>query len=104
MMSLQSIKFENGHLEVLDQLQLPHVAIYTQVRSSEEAWQAIKEMRVRGAPAIAIVAALGLATELFELVAAKRLSSAPAEVEAFILDKLGYLVTSRPTAVNLSDA
>jgi methylthioribose-1-phosphate isomerase len=103
-MSLQSIKYENGYLEVLDQLQLPHAVAYAQVRTAEDGWHAIKEMRVRGAPAIAIVAALALAAELYELVAAEKLSSASAEVEVFILEKLSYLVTSRPTAVNLSDA
>lgn len=59
---------------------------------------------MRGAPAIAIVAMLSLSVELTDLVEREKLSPEADEVEAFILEKLTYLTTSRPTAVNLSDA
>lgn len=103
-MTLQAIKYDNGHLTILDQLYLPHVAKFVPIRSAEDGWHAIKEMRVRGAPAIAIVAALALAAELQTLVAQDKLSPVAEEVQVFIVEKLRYLVTSRPTAVNLSDA
>lgn len=61
-------------------------------------------MRVRGAPAIAIVAALSLAVELHALASSNQLSAEPKEVELFIREKLEYLVSSRPTAVNLAEA
>ncbi|GKZ51989.1 S-methyl-5-thioribose-1-phosphate isomerase, partial [Aspergillus brasiliensis] len=61
-------------------------------------------MRVRGAPAIAIVAALALASELHGLMACDEISSEAEDVQAFIMEKLDYLVSSRPTAVNLADA
>lgn len=99
-MVLQAIKYSRGRLEILDQLKLPHAEEYDHVYSSTDAWHAIKEMRTRGAPAIAIVAALGLAVELTNL----KLSSIAEEVKIFIIEKLNYLVTSRPTAVNLTDA
>lgn len=103
-MVLEAIVYKRGELRILDQLQLPHSEVYDKCRSSKDAWHAIKEMRTRGAPAIAIVAALGLAVEL-ELIAAKsELSTIAEEVELFIKEKLQYLVTSRPTAVNLADA
>ncbi|KAB2570068.1 Initiation factor 2B-related protein [Lasiodiplodia theobromae] len=103
-MVLQAIKYERGSLQILDQLRLPHEEVYDEARSAQDAWHAIKEMRTRGAPAIAIVAALGLAVEL-EIIASKNeLSSVAEEVKAFIEEKLDYLVTSRPTAVNLADA
>ncbi|KAK5999930.1 hypothetical protein QM012_005018 [Aureobasidium pullulans] len=103
-MVLEAIKYSRGKLDILDQLQLPHTEVYDEVKSAQDAWHAIKEMRTRGAPAIAIVAALGLAVEL-ELIAGKNeLSSVAEEVEAFVQEKLEYLVTSRPTAVNLADA
>ncbi|OQO07483.1 Methylthioribose-1-phosphate isomerase [Cryoendolithus antarcticus] len=73
---------------------------YDEVYSAEDGWHAIREMRTRGAPAIAIVAALSLAVEL----QSTTLSDNAEEVQAFILEKLQYLVTSRPTAVNLADA
>ncbi|KAG9979004.1 hypothetical protein KCU72_g22946, partial [Aureobasidium melanogenum] len=103
-MVLEAIKYSRGKLDILDQLQLPHTEVYDEVKSAQDAWHAIKEMRTRGAPAIAIVAALGLAVEL-ELIAEKNeLSNIAEEVELFIKEKLEYLVTSRPTAVNLADA
>lgn len=64
MASLQAIKYERGRLDVLDQLRLPHEHHYDEVSTCEEAFDCIKSMRVRGAPAIAIVAALALAVEL----------------------------------------
>jgi methylthioribose-1-phosphate isomerase len=99
-MVLQAIKYSRGQLEILDQLKLPHTEEYDHVYSSTDAWHAIKEMRTRGAPAIAIVAALGLAVELVNM----KLSTVAEEVKVFIFEKLDYLVTSRPTAVNLADA
>ncbi|OAL53343.1 Methylthioribose-1-phosphate isomerase [Pyrenochaeta sp. DS3sAY3a] len=99
-MVLQAIKYERGQLEILDQLKLPHAEEYDHIYSSTDAWHAIKEMRTRGAPAIAIVAALALAVELTNV----KLSSIAEEVKIFITEKLDYLVTSRPTAVNLADA
>ncbi|CAI5529014.1 unnamed protein product [Closterium sp. Naga37s-1] len=61
---------------------------------------AIKDMVVRGAPAIAIAAALALAVEVHQH---SVFESADAAVK-HITDRLDYLVSSRPTAVNLSDA
>lgn len=99
-MTLQAIKYTRGHLSILDQLQLPHTTHYDAIYSSTDAWHAIKDMRTRGAPAIAIVAALSLAVELCNM----KLASHGVEVAAFIYEKLDYLVTSRPTAVNLGTA
>lgn len=63
--TLQAIRYERGKLEVLDQLRLPHEFVYDAVGTCEEAFDCIRQMRVRGAPAIAIVAALALAVELY---------------------------------------
>jgi methylthioribose-1-phosphate isomerase len=97
-MVLEAIKYKRGDLQVLDQLQLPHKTTYDQVKNSEDAWHSIHSMRVRGAPAIAIVAALGLAVELYSL------SDSELDVRKYVQEKLDYLVTSRPTAVNLGAA
>jgi methylthioribose-1-phosphate isomerase len=48
MEGLQAIKYERGKLEVLDQLRLPHEFVYDNVSTSEEAFDCIKSMRVRG--------------------------------------------------------
>jgi methylthioribose-1-phosphate isomerase len=59
-------------------------------------------MTVRGAPAIAIVAALSLAVELSSL--PPNTFQTAQEATSFIVDKLKYLEGSRPTAVNLFEA
>ncbi|KAL8821800.1 MAG: hypothetical protein Q9223_000212 [Gallowayella weberi] len=106
-MVLQAIKYSRGKLEILDQLRLPHEEVYNEINSLEDAWIAIKSMQVRGAPAIAIVAALSIAA-----IAARQLrdkepippvASAKHAAER-ITSGLHYLLTSRPTAVNLADA
>ncbi|WPH03789.1 methylthioribose-1-phosphate isomerase [Acrodontium crateriforme] len=99
-MVLQAIRYAPGSLQILNQLKLPHQEEYDEIKTAEDGWHAIKDMRTRGAPAIAIVAALSLAVEI----QTTALSPNAEEVAAFIIEKLNYLVTSRPTAVNLADA
>jgi methylthioribose-1-phosphate isomerase len=101
---LQAIKYSKGDLEILDQLQLPFVETFIPIRTTEDGWHAIKDMKVRGAPAIAIVAMLALASELTSAMESDKLPQTPEDVHQYISEKLAYLVTSRPTAVNLSDA
>ncbi|KAJ5683616.1 hypothetical protein N7462_006781 [Penicillium macrosclerotiorum] len=101
---LQAIKYSQGHLEILDQLQLPFIEKYIPIQTAEDGWNAIKEMKVRGAPAIAIVAMLALASELHARNAAGQIPEDAEEAQQLIAQKLDYLVTSRPTAVNLADA
>lgn len=71
MSGLQATRYTRGKLEVLDQLRLPHEHHYDDVTTSEEAFDCIKAMRVRGAPAIAIVAALAHGVELYNGVCSK---------------------------------
>ena len=109
-MVLQAIRFtpsagsEPATLSIIDQLLLPHREVYLPVESASDGWAVIKSMKVRGAPAIAIVAALSLVVETSLLRTAGKLSSIAEEVQIYIQEKLDYLVTSRPTAVNLADA
>lgn len=98
-MTLQAIKWENGKLEVLDQILLPAISRYVSVNGVEDGWKVINKMQVRGAPAIAIVGCLSLAAEIKseEYTDKKCLRQ---EVEG----KLNYLVSARPTAVNMKIA
>lgn len=48
MMKLETIKYSAGKLEVLDQLQLPHVLHYDEIKTCEDAYSCIRSMRVRG--------------------------------------------------------
>eukprot|EP01036_Dinobryon_divergens_P034543 gene34543-44648_t len=100
--SLQSLKYNRGSLEVLDQLLLPHSIQYIALNDSNDAWAVIRSMQVRGAPLIAITAALGLAVEAFKLyISDEDGCAAEKDASKFLLEKLEFLRTSRPTAVNL---
>lgn len=97
---LQAIKYHNGQLEILDQLQLPHICSYLPVKDTEAGWEVIRSMKVRGAPAIAIVAALSLASELRQ---EKASWASKQELSSYVTERLAHLETSRPTAVNLAN-
>ncbi|TPX19140.1 uncharacterized protein E0L32_011213 [Thyridium curvatum] len=101
MTSLQAIRYSRGKLEVLDQLRLPHEHHYDVISTSEEAFDCIKSMRVRGAPAIAIVASLAHAVELEN---GSYTATTADEMIAYIDSRLDFLKESRPTAVDLSNA
>nr|AGT02673.1 S-methyl-5-thioribose-1-phosphate isomerase [Crithidia acanthocephali] len=98
--TLESIKYTPGYLRLLDQRKLPLETVFDDVLTVEDIWNAIKEMRVRGAPAIAVSAALGIAVATQNKVKAGELSTGAA-VQAFLLQSCDYVMTSRPTAVNL---
>ena len=85
-----------GVLHVVDQRKLPDVLEEYNVRSASEAAFAIREMIVRGAPAIGQVAAIGLA-----LTAAKARTTRPYARRATIRGAATTLKNARPTAVNL---
>uniref|UniRef100_A0A1D1ZU24 Methylthioribose-1-phosphate isomerase n=1 Tax=Auxenochlorella protothecoides TaxID=3075 RepID=A0A1D1ZU24_AUXPR len=96
-------RYSRGSLELLEQRDLPTTTRYVSVRGSEDAWRAIRDMTVRGAPAIAIAAVLSLAVELVVQGEGSQFSDA-AQASQYIQDRLEYLVSSRPTAVNLAEA
>lgn len=85
-----------GYLQLIDQTLLPSEICYLDCRSPETVWEAIKMLRVRGAPAIGIAAAYGVVLSQVGLQPANSSSAADAALKA-----ADYLATSRPTAVNL---
>lgn len=88
-----AIRWHDDHLELLDQRRLPAETIWLPIHGSDDAATAIHDMVVRGAPAIGITAAYGLALEAARLGHdASALALAPA---------IATLAASRPTAVNL---
>lgn len=100
---LESIKYSGADkpLVLLDQRVLPHTVKWDDVDTVELTHTCIKEMRVRGAPAIAITAALGIA-----VAATKKKDDfkTVADAKDFLLKSLEYVGTSRPTAVNMFNA
>ena len=106
-MVLQAIKYRRGNLEILDQLRLPYEEIFINIQTVQDAWDAIHSMQVRGAPAIAIVAALSIAvclTRNNEKGALPERLGPNMTGAGLIIHNLRFLLTSRPTAVNLGDA
>lgn len=93
---IKSVTYENGVLKIIDQTKLPTVTEFLEIHDIKDTWDAIKQLKVRGAPAIGIAAAYGLLLGI---------KNSPEEnFEAFYKDfkeKADYLATSRPTAVNL---
>ena len=83
-----------GHIRLLDQTLLPTQVEYRDCRTVHEVWEAIRMLRVRGAPAIGIAAAMGVVVG----VQAHTDASSYAKHLKQVTD---YLRTSRPTAVNL---
>jgi methylthioribose-1-phosphate isomerase len=84
---VQPIRWRGDRLELLDQRLLPDQAVYLTCRTAAEVAAAIRDMVVRGAPAIGCAAAFGIALE--------KKSGRPLEA-AF-----KALAASRPTAINL---
>lgn len=98
-MSLEAITYNGQELIILNQLLLPSQSVYEELKTLEDAWEAIKRMKVRGAPAIAIVGTLSVALEL------KRSDFASIEeMKGHIDSKFQYLLTARPTAVNIAES
>lgn len=99
--SLKSVDYTRGTMSVLDQLLIPHEKTYVPILSTQDAWSVIRQMQVRGAPLIAIVAALGLAIDVFTKHNEGAFKDGPNSAGSFLLESMQYLRTSRPTAVNL---
>ncbi|ORZ40242.1 hypothetical protein BCR44DRAFT_154688, partial [Catenaria anguillulae PL171] len=100
-MALEAIRYKPGSLQLLNQLLLPHESIWEDVPTVEEAHAQIKLMKVRGAPAIGVTAALILAVVLHNTDVS---TQPPSDLLAWLRKQLDFLGTSRPTAVNLFDA
>ena len=86
-----------GHLQMIDQTRLPGELVHLDCRDVETVWEAIKMLRVRGAPAIGIAAAYGVVIGL-QTVAD---DAPPDAFHCRVEEVVDYLATSRPTAVNL---
>jgi methylthioribose-1-phosphate isomerase len=89
--------WENGRLALIDQTRLPETFLVLYPDSLEEVADAIRQLKVRGAPAIGIAAAYGLVVALDEAA-----PSAAAEAWAVLEQAADTLRATRPTAVNLA--
>jgi methylthioribose-1-phosphate isomerase len=85
-----------GHLCLIDQTRLPTELVHLDCRDEPTVWEAIKVLRVRGAPAIGAAAAYGAVLGARAQGIADR-----SAVLASLAEASASLRTSRPTAVNL---
>ncbi len=95
-MPVKTIEWADDAVRIIDQTLLPTEVRYLDITDVETMWEAIKSLRVRGAPAIGIAAAFGLYLAVR--------NSGATDYPAFMAEvdrAAGYLATSRPTAVNL---
>jgi len=96
MKELRTLYWRNGTLVMIDQRLLPHRLRYLRLRTAKQVAKAIKDMAVRGAPAIGVAAAMGLALEAWRCRTKRR------ERILGRLEKAAELLrATRPTAVNL---
>ncbi|MEK7396616.1 MAG: S-methyl-5-thioribose-1-phosphate isomerase, partial [Candidatus Poribacteria bacterium] len=95
-MPLPTIEWNDGKVRLIDQTLLPNELKYIDCENVDDVWEAIKVLRVRGAPAIGIAGALGTVIGIWN-------SDAKSYVEFSdqLLKVTSYLAESRPTAVNL---
>lgn len=92
----QAIAWKNNNLVLLDQRKLPAVVEFIECKRIEDVIAAIKDMVVRGAPAIGLTAAYGVV-----IAARARLLDTPDTWQLALQADLQALAKARPTAVNL---
>jgi len=93
---MKTIEWKNNSIKIIDQTKLPGEFKYIYIKDLQALWRAIKELKVRGAPALGAAAALGVYLGI-KGSQAKNFSQFNEELNRVI----AYLASSRPTARNL---
>jgi len=95
-MKFKTLKWQNHKLYLLDQTRLPLIESYVECATYLDVARAIKKMIIRGAPAIGVAAAFGMA------LGARQLTTRSPEGFRQGIRKVGQaLIATRPTAVNI---
>ncbi len=92
----RSVIWKGNYISLLNQQKIPQVTEYLDLKTIEDVWDAIQSLKVRGAPAIGITAAYGLA-----LASLQDKSNTIEDFHHNLKNNRDYLASSRPTAVNL---
>ncbi len=95
---IKTIEWIDNYSKMVDQTVIPYEYKFINITSGDEMFNAIRNMIVRGAPAIGIAGAHGI------ILYAQELAGKSLDRESFInelIKKAEYMKTSRPTAVNL---
>ncbi len=88
---------DGAAVDLLDQTRLPEAEVRLRLETAEAVAEAIRTLRVRGAPAIGIAAAMGVAVET-----ARHVDLPDADFRARVRSTIAMLAATRPTAVNLT--
>jgi len=95
-MKFKTIEWKGDHVRLLDQRKLPHSLTYLECRDASSIARAIRTMVIRGAPAIGVAAAMGIA------LAARKIRSNRPEIFWKKIEEACHLMgETRPTAANL---
>ncbi len=95
-MPVPTISYDRGEVRIIDQTQLPLHKTFITIHTKEEMWDAIKQLKIRGAPAIGIAAAFGIHLGIRDFKGDDRDGFLKA-----LQQVCDYIGSSRPTAVNL---
>ena len=96
MSSFKTIEWADNKVIMIDQRKLPGVEVYNEYSTHKEVAEAIKSMVIRGAPAIGVAAAMGVAVGALEYQGEDK-----QEMLNFLEGVCSTLASTRPTAVNL---
>src|SRR4051794_31232071 len=94
---MQTLAWKGTELRLLDQTLLPGREVYLDLADYRQVAEAIRSMRVRGAPALGCAAAYGVALAAMTLV-----DRSPEEFRSDLALACAELVDTRPTAVNIA--
>ena len=92
----KTIRWESGELYFLDQTMLPQKVVEEKQKTVEQVWDSIRQLKVRGAPAIGVAGAYGLLLGIRDKTGLNK-----KRFNELIKTKAEYLDSARPTAVNL---
>lgn len=96
-MPVKTIYYDSNVVKLIDQTKLPGEFVYIDCKTKEDMWRAIRDMQVRGAPAIGVAAGFGL------VLAMKDFNGEGYKEFLEELEKAAsYFYKARPTAVNLA--
>jgi methylthioribose-1-phosphate isomerase len=96
---MKVIEWHSDRLRIVDQTRLPREETYLELNDHHHVAAAIKEMRIRGAPAIGVAAAYGIALGGLRIEA-----ESPGQFRQLLKEVVSEITATRPTAINLSAA
>lgn len=96
--NIKTIQWTENVSRMVDQTIVPYEFKYVDIKTGQEMYDAIQTMIVRGAPAIGIAGAHGVALYALEI---EKENLSKDEFVSKLIEKAKYLASSRPTAVNL---